>query len=152
MILKNLDSLSLDDPLQECAKVNDVLRYWHFEATNQHNPDHWDTFQGWKKRGFFIQKGEAGFLIWGKPRKMKSNDEQPTSNGGIEEIEREYRAYPLCYLFHSAQVKDQHGNDFDPNCPLQRLALVPAKVRRMPLLLPAPSTSRDKQVEGDHAA
>ena len=148
MILQHLEMLPLDDPLQECSKVNDVLRYWHRKETGQLNPDCWDTFQGWKQRGFFVQKGEGGFLIWGKPRKMKGSLEHETESGTLEEIEHEFRSYPLCYLFHSGQVKDHYGHSFDPDCPFQKLALIPAQVRRMPLKLPAPQFTLSSESEG----
>ena len=137
-ILKNIETLPFGHPLRDCEKVNDVLKFWHCESTTQHNPDCWDTFQGWKERGFYVQKGEAGFLIWGTPRKMKGKSEQQTQTGTIEEVEKEYSAYPLCYLFHSAQVKDKRGNDFNPDCMFQKLILIPSTVKRLPLLLPAP--------------
>jgi len=138
MVLKNLEMLPLDHPLRECSKVNDVLKYWHRETTGQLNPDHWDTFQGWKQRGFFVQKGEGGFLIWGKPRKMKGTAEKATEIGAIEEIEHDFKAFPLCYLFHAGQVNDEKGHSFDPDCPFQKLAQIPSLIKRAPLSLPAP--------------
>jgi len=150
MILKNIEAIPFDDPLRECIKVNDVLRLWHRQKTGQHNLDAWDTFKGWKDRGFSVQKGEAGFLIWGAPRKMKGTTEQPTQTGGIEEIEKEYSAFPLCYLFHTGQVCDEKGNQFNPNCPYQQLALIPSQVRRTPFLLPAPKLERTNQEGGQY--
>lgn len=115
MILRNKKALPMDDPIQECERVNDVLMFWHAEATGQHNPDCWNTFKGWKERGFSVQKGESGFLIWGTPRKMKGKAEQRTEAGTIEEIEKEYSAFPLCYLFHTGQVKNEDGKGFKPD-------------------------------------
>ena len=138
MLLKNMDCFSFDDPIRECCTVNDVLRYWHREATGQKDPNSWNTFQGWKKLGFSVVKGETGFLIWGSKRKMKGTREVETDAGEVTEEEKEYRSFPLCYLFHGGQVQDQNGRQFFPDCPFQRFAMIPAQVEKMLLALPAP--------------
>lgn len=138
MILQNIEMLSFDDPLRECEKVNDVLMHWHGLETQQTNPDCWNIFKGWKELGYSVCKGEKGFLIWGKPRKMKGRFEAETKDGSIEEIEKEFSAFPLCYLFHAGQVQDGDGGTFDATSPFILLALAPKKAKHLPLCLPAP--------------
>jgi len=56
----------------------------------------WNTFKGWKNKGFKVQKGQKGFAIWSKPRKVTKKE---------DEKEEKYKFYGMAYLFHSDQVE-----------------------------------------------
>jgi len=45
------------------------------------------TFDGWKRRGGTVRKGEKAFLFWGKPRMYDSR-----------------RFFPVVFLFSASQV------------------------------------------------
>ncbi len=60
-----------------------------------------NTFKGWKDKGFKVCKGEKSFVVWGSPIKTKGKEETETKT----ETEPEGKFYPLSYLFCSLQVE-----------------------------------------------
>jgi len=58
-----------------------------------------NSFNGWKEKGFVVKKGEKAFLIWGKPtkaqKKAAENDDE----------DNEFRYFPLAYVFSEKQVE-----------------------------------------------
>jgi hypothetical protein len=62
------------------------------------------TFNQWKAAGFFVQKGEKAFLVWGRP-----TEEQETEKGAEPSTEAEGRFFPLAFLFSNAQVEQKGG-------------------------------------------
>ena len=122
-----------------CERVNEFLMFWHKEATGIQSAEEWHTFKGWKELGFSVKKGSSGFAIWGQPRKFKGKTETEKPDGTIEEGEKKYKAFPMCYLFNSSQVQDSQGNDFQNDNVFQRLAMIPFKVKNAPLAIPMAS-------------
>jgi len=58
-----------------------------------------NTFKGWIEVGKVVNKGEKGFVIWGRPIKgEQKNDEQ--------EVEKTYKMFPMSYIFRDDQVKE----------------------------------------------
>jgi hypothetical protein len=68
------------------------------------NKEHkeFDTFHGWKKRGFKIKKGSKCFFVWTKPIKSKNKKENQKEEK--EEV-KEYKFFKMAYLFSNAQVE-----------------------------------------------
>lgn len=62
------------------------------------------TFNQWKADGFFVQKGEKAFLVWGRP-----TEEQEAEKGPEPSTEPEGRFFPLAFLFSNAQVEPKGG-------------------------------------------
>lgn len=73
----------------------------------------WDTFKGWKKRGYYVAKGERGFAVWSRP--IKADDaETDTGNtdtdaGESGETKPERENFFVAYIFCAAQVKNREG-------------------------------------------
>lgn len=82
-----------DPTFAECETVNDCLRLLYASDTGQ---TEFDTFKGWKEKGFSVNKGEHGFPVWGRPRKFTKEVE----NGE----DKEFSAFPLATIFHKGQV------------------------------------------------
>lgn len=58
------------------------------------------TFLEWKDKGYRVKKGEKAFPIWGRKRKAKKTVEKEG-----EEEEKEFKFFPVCYLFADNQVE-----------------------------------------------
>ena len=56
-----------------------------------------NTFKGWIKEGFSVQKGQKAFLLWGR---KKQKTEKPNGEEKTEELE----FFPVTYVFSNAQV------------------------------------------------
>lgn len=56
-----------------------------------------ESYRGWRKKGYQVRKGERAYLLWGSPRKAKSTKE--------EIKEDEFKFFPLAYVFSSQQVE-----------------------------------------------
>jgi len=80
---------------QEDKRVNEVLIEWY---TNE-NHNEFKKFWDWKKAGFKVKKGEKAFFVWGKKRKAT---EKATNE---KEEDKEFKFYPIAYLFSNAQVE-----------------------------------------------
>ena len=79
--------------------------------SNQSQAREWDTFKGWKKRGYYVAKGERGFAVWSRPIKA---DEAETDAGATDAGERgetkpERESFYVAYIFCAAQVKNREG-------------------------------------------
>lgn len=86
------------DRLDECEKVNDVIQLQYVIETGQED---FRTFKGWKEEGLSVRKGEHGFAVWGRPRKFEKHETGPDG----AESDKEYKAFPIAYLFHAGQVE-----------------------------------------------
>lgn len=108
-------SLRLKQPAAFAGRrINDLLTdmYSAAAASNQ-----WDTFAGWKRRGFKVAKGERGFVVWTKPHKLdRAGEETPdgdtttdgdTTPDGEETPGREM--FFVSYIFCARQVYDDTG-------------------------------------------
>lgn len=82
---------------EEHGTINEVLLSPEFYGI-----DHLElhTFNGWKKKGYRVRKGEKGWIIWAKPKAMKKGEQQPQTDE-----EKEEKWFPTCYLFTSEQVE-----------------------------------------------
>jgi hypothetical protein len=69
------------------------------------NKEHkeFDTFHGWKKRGFKIKKGSKCFFVWTKPIKSKDKKENQKEE---KEEPKEYKFFKMAYLFSNAQIEE----------------------------------------------
>lgn len=61
--------------------------------------EEFNTFKGWKEKGFMVSKGSKAFFIWSKPRKVKKKEE--TKKGEKDE----FKMYGVAHLFSNAQVE-----------------------------------------------
>ena len=108
-------SLRLKQPAALAGRrINDLLTdmYSAAAASNQ-----WDTFAGWKRRGFKVAKGERGFVVWTKPHKLdRAGEETPdgdtTPDGGTTPDGEETpgrEMFFVSYIFCARQVYDNTG-------------------------------------------
>lgn len=61
-----------------------------------------NTFHGWRKKGFAVKKGAKSFIIWGQPRSIT----KPIEDSKSDETEKEEEFFPIAYLFSSLQVNE----------------------------------------------
>lgn len=76
----------------------------------------WDTFKGWKKRGYYVAKGERGFAVWSRPIKADdadtdtgNTDTDAGESGESGETKPERESFYVAYIFCAAQVKNREG-------------------------------------------
>ncbi|SFU49052.1 hypothetical protein SAMN05216480_10539 [Pustulibacterium marinum] len=60
------------------------------------------TFQEWRKMGYSVKKGSSAFVVWGKPREIKSKEEQEQANN---DEKRKDKFFPISHIFSNAQVE-----------------------------------------------
>lgn len=77
-------------------KVNEAIIEAIYKANNDEITE-FKTFGQWKHEGKTIIKGSKAYVVWGQPRKT------PQTEAGSEEP-KEYKYWPLCYLFSNLQV------------------------------------------------
>jgi len=100
-------------PWAELPTVNACLELIYSRESGQTD---FRTFHGWKADGFSVEKGAAGFSIWGKPLAAHGTagaDAAPVeafATAAESEAAAGFSFFPLCYLFSAAQVKDKDGN------------------------------------------
>lgn len=108
-------SAQLKPLAQEAGKsVNELLTDIY---SNQARASEWDTFKGWKKRGYYVAKGERGFAVWSRPIKADDADtdtgntdtDAGTGTGESGETKPERESFYVAYIFCSAQVKNREG-------------------------------------------
>jgi antirestriction protein ArdC len=104
-----LRSLSKDAELLvesgECETVNEYLLILYQEQEGEEAEFH--TYKQWRKLGHQVKKGESAFLVWGRPRKIESEEDAKEAKEGESEEENSKKDefYPLAYLFSSNQVE-----------------------------------------------
>ena len=62
-----------------CLTINDCLRRGYQIQTRQSD---FDTFAGWRARGYAVDKGAKGYPIWSKPRNHGGHRRGGYGNGG----------------------------------------------------------------------
>jgi len=82
-----------------CNSLNDFLKVDYREQTGAET---FATFEQWKAQGKSVKKGERGFPIWSKPRKVEVKTET-----GTQTVTR----YSLAYIFHEGQVRENEKNE-----------------------------------------
>lgn len=75
--------------------VNDVILNKMYRSTEHQE---FNTFNGWKEKGFKVIKGSKAFFIWSKPRKVEKKKE------GTEEKD-EFKMFGIAHLFSNSQVE-----------------------------------------------
>lgn len=130
------------EPFSQFETVNECLVVIYTKRTGQTD---WETFMGWKERGYSVKKGETGAAIWGRPVRLKRRRGDAAAAEPSADSETEW--FPVSYLFHAGQVQDVNGNapsTFVSNAvrsayevpPVTSTELAPAPA---PLLLMAPA-------------
>lgn len=79
----------------EYATVNTALIGLYAEENE--GIEEFKTFGQWKQDGYTILKESKAFLVWGQPRKVEQVPEGSTEP-------KEFKYWPLCYLFANTQV------------------------------------------------
>lgn len=96
-------------PYAELPTVNACLELQYRAESGQ---EEFHTFQGWKEIGFSVDKGSAGFAIWGKPLRAEAEGASEAAEGFTgedAEAARGFSFFPICYLFNAAQVHNAAG-------------------------------------------
>ena len=107
--------------------INEVLEAMYRAQSGQND---FDTFRGWKERGYFVEKGAKGFPVWSRPKSRNAEANEMTKtetpdgvevnlNGG----EKKAPSFWVSYLFHAGQVKDENGERPNTYGQTPRLAL-----------------------------
>jgi len=85
----------------EYTKVNDALIGIYSELKNvSEDREDWNTFKGWKTKGYKVIKGEKGSTIWGKKRKIEIKDSTDDS-----EESKSMKFFPTATIFHKSQIE-----------------------------------------------
>lgn len=162
-------SLRLKQPAAFAGRrINDLLTDIYSAAAES---SQWDTFAGWKRRGFKVAKGERGFVVWTKPHKLdRAGEETPDGNttpdgeetpdggttaDGEETPGREM--FFVSYIFCARQVYDDtgltpDGEEYKPSGLLpphltQTTQPEPAKETPKPTPQPAPALEEPKPAQ-----
>lgn len=76
----------------------------------------WDTFRGWKSRGYYVAKGERGFAVWSRPISAAEAAEAAAEATATDATDAATdadtptrEAFYVAYIFCAAQVKDREG-------------------------------------------
>jgi len=78
----------------EAMTINQIIvDHIYTDETN----NNFNTFKGWIKNGFAVQKGQKAFLLWGR---KKQEVQKPTGETKTEELE----FFPVTYVFSNNQV------------------------------------------------
>ena len=103
-------------PLAQASgkSVNELLTDLY---SNQARASEWDTFKGWKKRGYYVARGERGFAVWSRPIKAdeaETDTGTDTATGATDagesgETKPERESFYVAYIFCAAQVKNREG-------------------------------------------
>ncbi len=79
--------------------VNDKIMYFIY---NINNDLIFNTFRGWLKEGFKVNKGEKAYLIWGRPLDIAKNEKLKKDLPEDEKNKKTF--FPVSYIFSSNQV------------------------------------------------
>ena len=91
----------------EGMSINEILVHEFY--TDSENTE-FNTFHQWKIKGMNIIKGSKAFLVWGKKRDAKEQQEQPKQEQQQDE-ESNYKFFPVCYLFSNKQVQPKNNKN-----------------------------------------
>lgn len=81
------------------VRVNDLLIEMYAKQIGCGKSD-FNTFYGWKDKGFKVKKGEKGFPIWSRPKDVIK--EEKTG----QQADDEHKFFGLAYMFHKGQVEN----------------------------------------------
>tara|TARA_R110000764_G_scaffold91830_2_gene175009 strand:- start:444 stop:902 length:459 start_codon:yes stop_codon:yes gene_type:complete len=77
-------------------RVNEVILNKMYKS-DEHQE--FNTFKGWKEKGFMVEKGSKAFFIWSTPRKVSKKNEEKESG------KDEFKMFGIAHLFSNAQVQ-----------------------------------------------
>lgn len=115
--------------------INEVLEAMYRAQSGQND---FDTFHGWKERGYCVEKGAKGYPVWSRPKSRNTEANEMTKtetpdgvevnlNGG----EKKAPSFWVSYLFHAGQVIDENGERPNTYGQTPRVALpVPHEFKR----------------------
>lgn len=84
------------------ASVNEAVLNLYSAETGRTD---WETFHGWKGKGYRVRKGARGFPIWATPRARKGAPaDNSDTNGATDGAEEGSQWFPVAYVFHGGQV------------------------------------------------
>lgn len=98
---------SLPAAFDDCLTVNDCLRRGY--QIQAHQSD-FDTFAGWRARGYAVDKGAKGYPIWSKPRNHDDTAATDTTTEAATETTEGTATrgnFWVAYIFSAAQVHDK---------------------------------------------
>lgn len=75
-------------------RINEALIEMY--STEEHTE--FNTFKGWKEKGFSVKKGEKGFFVWSK--KLKATEKTESS-----EEDKEFKFFGIAHIFSNAQIE-----------------------------------------------
>lgn len=76
--------------------INDIIiKYFYKSPENKE----FNTFKGWLKEGFAVQKGEKAFLVWGRPKGVQDQESGQDTDDEMSDF------FPVSYIFSNAQVQ-----------------------------------------------
>lgn len=84
-----------EEELIEAMTINQLIVEHIY--SDEHNQK-FNTFKGWIKDGFVVQKGEKAFLLWGR---KKQEVEKPNGEQKTEELD----FFPITFVFSNNQVE-----------------------------------------------
>ena len=94
--------------LADCATINDCLRRMYQMQSQQTD---FDTFAGWRARGYAVDKGARGWPIWSRPKGRRDaetpEETEPATEAAETAREPERKSFWVAYLFHAGQVHNR---------------------------------------------
>lgn len=111
--MNNLGVKTREDLKQISAEIKPLLPMTGFSCVNEALKNMYeipeeetlDTFQGWKKKGYSVKKGEHAFTFWSAPLKSKKAQEQQAEEKKEEQETDDKKMFGICKLFASCQVE-----------------------------------------------
>lgn len=79
--------------------INEILLKFLYQPENKKEKLIFDSFNGWRKKGMRVKKGEKAFLIWGRKKEATRQE-----NEGDESDS--FKFFPLAYVFSNKQVEN----------------------------------------------
>ena len=104
----SFDAVWANGVLHHTGNTERAVEEIYSKQTGQND---WNTFNGWKEKGFKVEKGSSGFPIWGKPKRLKNattHEDTQTPDGTEEPGGRQW--FPLAYIYHAGQVLSEEGD------------------------------------------
>jgi hypothetical protein len=89
----------LKESLLDGDKLNDLI----VEHYKEGNPEieGFNTYNGWRKEGFQVKKGEQAYLVWGRPKEQQEGEK--AKEAAADEDGEKF--YPVAFIFSNLQVR-----------------------------------------------
>ena len=90
-------SNKLKEGMEEGQKLNDLI----VEHYKEENPEieEFNTYNGWRKDGYQVKKGESAFLVWGRPKDIQEGEKAEATDEDNETF------FPVAFIFSNQQVR-----------------------------------------------